>query len=205
METWLAQIQQETLTTPIFNPTTELHSCHGNPITYNTFNKRSKDIVKPSILELNDPKDHTHHLPSHNAFSELERHDTDYITKLEWDNGQVRDNVNIVLNGLLDTKINVSETVRERKGDNPLITMEMRHKEVQRRRHDRDHAHKSALKEEQRKYDIRQRARLMIKKEEEQKRAKEKREELEIRHQMIAIRRQVQEQKERERYGKMKV
>ena len=204
METWLAQIQQETLTTPIFNPTTELHSCHGNPITYSTFNKRTVDVMKPSILELNDRKDHTHHLPSHNTCcSELER--PDYVTKLEWDNGQVRDNVNIVLNGLLDTKINVSETVRERKGDNPLISMEMRHKEVQRRRHDRDRAHKSALKEEQRKYEVRQRARLMIKKEEEQKRVKEKREELEIRRHMIAIRRQVQEQKERERYGKMRV
>ena len=128
---------------------------------------------------------------------------SDYVTQLQWNDGNIVDNVQIALHGLLGTKIPLpdGEPYNQFGGDNPLISMELRHQEVRKRRKERDHAHALALREEQRQYEIRQRAHNMIKREQEKKKAQEKREEIEIKRHMIAIRKQVKEQRERERYG----
>lgn len=160
-----------------------------------------KWLEKNSILSTNKDDNpvtynHTHSLTGDHVTN-------DYVTRLDWDSGQVGDNVHIILNGLRDTKIKLQhpiDSAHPYKGDNPLISIQMRHDEVRKRRRDKDHAHMLALKEEQRQNDIRQRAWQLMKVEEEERRAREKREEEEIQKHIRALRKQVKEQKERERY-----
>ena len=124
----------------------------------------------------------------------------DYVAGFDWSEGEVGENVRHVLNGLLETEVTVPKGGRDWiREDDPVVSIEMRHKCVKERRKQRDNAHQEALRDQQRKIEVRRRAREMIKREEEERRQREKREEEVIKGHMAAIKRQMKEQKERER------
>ena len=102
----------------------------GKPITYgypelswpdlNIANCRER-LPDETSLFLNRLKSESHVQP------------TDYVSSLDWDDGSVGESVRAVLKGLMETEVSVPRSCRSRKRDfvrNPLITMEMRHKQV---------------------------------------------------------------------------
>ena len=129
-----------------------------------------------------------------------DEYESDDVITFDWGGGSVGDNVRKVMNGLMETEVDMSKGSRGLyKEDNPIINMDMRHQEVRERRKVRDHGHKQALQEQLRVCDIQRRAKQMLKMEEEQRRKKEKKDEEAIHSHMAAIKRQMHYQKERER------
>ena len=58
---------------------------------------------------------------------------SDYVSSLDWDDGSVGESVRAVLKGLMETEISVPKSCGSKKREfvrNPVITMEMRHKQV---------------------------------------------------------------------------
>ena len=145
---------------------------HGNPTSY---------------------RPHAEHLPQSHVTE-------DYVTRLNWDEGHVTDDVQLVLSGLRETKIKLSDIPSQPRRDDPLMNMQMRHELVRKRRKERDHAHMAALREERHQEEIKRRARELMRIEEEERRNRERREEEEIQAHMRNIRKQVKEQREKEKY-----
>ena len=127
------------------------------------------------------------------------------MTRFDWCDGEVGENVKHVLTGLLRTEVSVSNNrdCMPWIDNDPVVTMEARHKRVKERRALKDHAHKTALTEQKRKIEIQRRAKEMIKKEEQERRKRERHEEELIRTHVAAIKRQMRQQKERERFVTM--
>ena len=54
----------------------------------------------------------------------------DFLSGLDWNEGDVRDNTRAVLRGLLDKPLTREATSKKKGSHDPRVTMEMRHREV---------------------------------------------------------------------------
>lgn len=122
----------------------------------------------------------------------------DYVNRLDLNNGNVRDNVRHVMNGLLEKEITIPEPKRS-PVFNPLVNIEKRHKRVKEKRARRELVQNEIVKEKKLKEEIQQKAKEMVKREEDGRLRKEKQEEEAIKVHVVAIKRQMKQQKERER------
>ena len=180
---------------------------YGNPIAHCTDYRRISLDRKHDIYGGFDLQSSKAELSSHKSCDHMSslgchgnnRRGSDYASDLNWGEGGVKENVQKVIDGLLDTEIQLSRGGVEKKWDDPLLSMEMRHQGVKERRKLRDHAQKMALREKQQEESVRRRAKLLIERERREERLREQREEASIRAHMVAIKRQMKQQKERER------
>lgn len=197
MNSWLAKIDDL--------PSKPSHP-YDDPITYSADHHRRRTLdrkyeVREGLANLQLSK-----VELDDRLSSLGCHGNggrgcDYASELNWGEGGVGENVRKVMEGLLDTEVRLPMGGAERKWDDPLLSMEMRHEGVKERRRLRDHAQKMALRERQQEDVVRHGAKLLVLRERREERAREQREEAAIRDHMAAIKRQMKQQRERERYG----
>lgn len=136
---------------------------------------------------------------SNDRRSLLEMTNVDYMDGLDLSNKDVKENVRHVMNGLLEKTINIPLETRPSPTMNPLVSIEKRHRRVKEKKAKRELKQKEAVKEQKIKEEIQRKAKEMVKKEEESRLRKEKQEEAAIKVHVVAIKRQMNQQKERER------
>ncbi len=128
----------------------------------------------------------------------------DFLTALDWSEGDVRANAKAVVDGLMTKTLAKARPTKgsldsKRRSHDPLVTMEMRHKAVKERRREKNQKISHALRSQLAEREARREAVAVVRREEEERRRREGREEQLVREQMAAIRKQMREEKARQR------
>lgn len=128
----------------------------------------------------------------------------DFLTTLDWSEGDVRTNSRAVVEELMKKSLSEAQLSRrdpKKRSHDPLVTMDMRHKAVKERRRARERERAQALRAQAAKREARREAEKTVRREEEAQRRREVREEQMVKEQMAVVRKQLKEERDRQRWA----